>query len=385
MTESYGLVEELERRCRTHGAVEAARAMGEGRSVGFEVDGERATLTTVVGGMAVRPDTDGTGLVVAFDREALDDLLTEEQSIFGLLYAGRLTIAAGEFDRFAGWEPALQALFFDRPVFDASTQLPVEMDVARVWTLDDDRTEMAEVLDATGFLHLRGVFGAEEIAEMSAEADRLRAEAVPGDRTSWWATLADGEEVCCRVTYMAQRSATFASVADDPRLARIAELTGLALRVAPDRNDGVSVVVKTPGAVSGLADLPWHRDCGLGGHPRMCPGVLLGINLDRADAEHGQLWFLPGSHRHGGPVGDPMTAGLRVVAIDTEPGDVTIHYQHVLHAAPPPTASGGAGRRAVYVGFEREELFESVEAGRAYNDVIYAADGAVRNVAETSV
>ena len=116
----------------------------------------------------------------------------------------------------------------------------------------------------------------------------------------------------------------------------------------------------------------------------MCPGILVGVNLDRADAAHGQLWFLPGSHRHAGPVGDPVQAGHRVVAIDCEPGDVTVHHQHVLHAAPAPTAVSGAGRRAVYVGFEREELFGAVESGRAYNDVIYAADGQVRNVAETS-
>lgn len=384
MGEASGVLEVMERAAAGSGAAEAARAMGPGRSVGIAVDGVGATLTTTTSGVDVVAGVDEARIVVEMDGSAFADLVAEEQSIFGLLYGGRLEVTRGEFDPFALWEPALQALLYDRAVFDESRALPAELDVARVWSIDDDPTEMAAVLDVAGFLHIGSVFTPEEIAEMSAEAERLRAESEPGDRTSWWADLEDGTEVCCRVTYMSQRSATFARLADDPRLARIAALTGLDVRVAPDRNDGVSVVIKTPGAVSGLADLPWHRDCGLGGHPRMCPGVLLGVNLDRADAEHGQLWFLPGSHRHAGPVGDPVAGGHRVLAIDAEPGDVTIHYQHALHAAPAPTNRSGSGRRAVYVGFEREELFRAVDAGHAYNDVLFGADGSVRNVGEAS-
>ena len=60
----------------------------------------------------------------------------------------------------------------------------------------------------------------------------------------------------------------------------------------------------------------------------------MGIQLDRADAANGQLWFLPGSHRHGGPLGDPWADGYPTVAIDADPGDVTVHFGHVLHAAP---------------------------------------------------
>jgi len=384
MGASGAVLDVFDRVASGEGARAAARAMGAGRSVGFDVDGESVTLTIDDERVIVTSGLDRTPLVVRMDRSAFDDLVVEEQSVFGLLYGGRLAIDRGEFDHFAAWEPALQALLYGRPVFDAACELPPTVEVARVWSLEDDESEMREALDRAGFLHVRGVFTADEIARMAAEADRLRDAAVPGDRTSWWATLADGSEVCCRVTYMAERSDVYAALAHDARLARLAALSGLDLRVAPDRNDGVSVVIKNPGAVSGLSDLPWHRDCGLGGHPNMCPGILVGVNLDRADAAHGQLWFLPGSHRHAGPVGDPVQAGHRVVAIDCEPGDVTVHHQHVLHAAPAPTAVSGAGRRAVYVGFEREELFGAVESGRAYNDVIYAADGQVRNVAETS-
>ena len=142
------------------------------------------------------------------------------------------------------------------------------------------------------------------------------------------------------------------------------------------------MVIKNPGVTAGLSDLPWHRDCGLGGHGLLCPGLNVGIQLDRADAANGQLWFLPGSHRHGGPLGDPWADGYPTVAIDADPGDVTVHFGHVLHAAPPPSAPD-AGRRAIYLGFSKPELFAVIPEGKAYNDVIYAdGDGRIRNVAE---
>jgi hypothetical protein len=243
---------------------------------------------------------------------------------------------------------------------------------------------MAAFLDRMGFLHVRAVFGPDEIGALSDEVERLRAAATPDDRRSWWATGADGGEVCCRLTFMGERSTTLAGLADDRRLQGLADLTGLDLRPAPSRNDGISVVIKNPGVSAGLSDLPWHRDCGLGGHALLCPGLNMGIQLDRADAANGQLWFLPGSHRHGGPLGDPSADGYPTVAIDTEPGDVTVHFGHVLHAAPPPSAAD-AGRRVVYVGFSKPELFAAIPEGKAYNDVIYAdGDGHIRNVAEQS-
>ena len=72
---------------------------------------------------------------------------------------------------------------------------------------------------------------------------------------------------------------------------------------------------------------------------------------------------------------------LPVVAVDTEPGDVTVHLGHLLHVAPPPTARG-VGRRAVYVTSCRPATLDFVGPGRAYNDVLFARDGQVRDLDE---
>jgi len=368
------------------GAGEAARAMGPGRRLGLVVgDGPGVTVRTTDNGVVLDPGTDEARVVVAMGDEAFEALRTEDLSVFGLLYAGLLEVEKGEFGQFAAWEPALQALLYDRPVYDpAAAAAFVGEDLARSFAVDDDPAGMRAFLARTGFLHIREVFGADEIADLSTEVGRLRAEATPDDRRSWWATGADGADVCCRLTFTGERSTAIAALADDRRLQGLADLSGLELHPAPSRNDGISVVIKNPGVTAGLSDLPWHRDCGLGGHDLLCPGLNVGIQLDRADAANGQLWFLPGSHRHAGPLGDPWVDGYPTVAIDAEPGDVTVHYGHVLHAAPAPTAPD-AGRRAIYVGFSKPELFAAIPAGKAYNDVIYAdGDGRIRNVAEQS-
>jgi hypothetical protein len=236
---------------------------------------------------------------------------------------------------------------------------------------------MRDAFDANGFLHVRGVFSADEITALSDEVEARRAVAVPDDGTSWWATQADGTEVCCRLIYLARSSQLIGDLGDDARLRRLSALGAVGLVPEVDCLDGQNVVIKNPDVAAGLSDLPWHRDCGLGGHPVLCPNVAIGIQLDRASAETGQLRFVAGSHRGSA---HPLPAGAEaefpVVAVDAEPGDVTVHVGDVLHAAPPPTGDG-PGRRALYVTFARPETIAYVGPGNGYNDVLFEHDGRV--------
>jgi len=195
----------------------------------------------------------------------------------------------------------------------------------------------------------------------------------PGDGTSWWATHRDGRTVLCRLIYLGLRVPAIAALSDDVRLRALAGLAGEPLRAALDRSDGHSVVIKNAEIASGLSDLPWHRDCGLGGHPLTCPVLNMGLQLDAATAASGRLHFLAGSWRgsvHRAALGRP---DLPVVAIDTEPGDVTVHFGDVLHAAPPPEGAG-PGRRALYLTFMPERAFAVIGPGQSYNDVIRARE-----------
>jgi hypothetical protein len=197
---------------------------------------------------------------------------------------------------------------------------------------------------------------------------------MPDDGRSWWAVRRDGTRVLCRLIYLGLRVPAIAALSDDPRLTALAALAPEPLRPAFDRADGHSVVVKNPDVASGLSDLPWHRDCGLGGHPATCPTLNVGVQLDAASAAAGRLEFLPGSHRgsvHRTALAHP---GLPVVPVDTEVGDVTVHVGCILHAAPPPTGAGPA-RRTLYLSFMPLRAYDVIPAGGSYNDVIRSGLG----------
>jgi hypothetical protein len=362
-----------------HGAL-AAPDLRRARPLAFRVRGGPAwTYVPTPAAVELVAGDDGAAAIAELDRTAWSDYANELRTCFGLLYADLVSFPRGSFDDLARWEPALRALFHGRPIYDPA-RADVPEDLTASFTLDDDG--WPGFFARAGFVHLRGVFTAGEIGELVDEVERLTEAARPGDGRSWWAGRDDGTEVCCRVTYTTLMSARVAALADDARVRRLAGLGPPGLVPTLDCLDGFAVVIKQPGAVEGLADLPWHQDCGLGGHPVVCPGIQIGVQLDAATPEAGQLWFLAGSQ---GTSCHQLTKdnerGHPVVAIDTEPGDVTVHDPHALHAAPPPTGRG-PGRRALYASFVRPETTAYVGRGRGYNDVLFEHDDRVRSVDE---
>jgi hypothetical protein len=335
--------------------------------------------------ISIEPGDGAADVVVEVDPAAFADLIAERATIFGLLFPGRLNVVRGRFDDVAAWEAALTSLWFERPIYGDDLDALRALDLTRSFRLSDDDGEIAAFLHAAGFAVLRGVFDASEIAAFDAEERRLRDLATPDDKRSWWARNAAGDDVCCRLTYVSLRSELFARLHEDPRLQRIAGLHGAPLRSAFDRLDGHSVVIKNADVVSGLSDLPWHRDCGMGGHPVLCPSLQTGVQLDVADAANGQLVFLAGSHHHTNRIASVAEhPEWPTVAIDAQPGDVTVHYSHVLHAAPPPSATD-AHRRTLYVSFNNPGVFDVVPPGHGYNDVVFShGDGHVKAPAEIS-
>jgi hypothetical protein len=347
--------------------------------IAFRVGRSAHTYVPTGGTVEIRVGDADAATVVELEAAIFSDYAHELQSCFGLVYGAGARVVRGTHDGWFRWEPAIRALYHGRPLYDPAWA--DGLDLHRTFTLDAGDEEIGAFLSAAGFAHVRGVFAADEIAALSNEVDRLTALAAPDDGRSWWTTI-DGKDRCCRLTYANERSAVIAEIADDPRLARFRALAGEELVPEVDCLDGIGVVIKVPGAESGLADLPWHQDCGLGGHPVLCPSVAVGIQLDAASAETGQLHFLAGSHRGSAhQLRARDLDGLPIVAIDTEPGDVTLHYGNVLHAAPAPTGRG-VGRRAMYVTATRAETLEFVGPGRGYNDVLFARDGRVHHVDE---
>jgi hypothetical protein len=358
------------------------------RPLAFRLDDGRSyTYTPTDDGFVVAPGDDEAHTVVALTYDDWCAFAWELRSCFALFYADKLTFPRGHFGQLARWEPTLRVAFDGQAIYDLDDPPPVldgagrPLDLHRTFTVDDPDTDMVDFLRGAGFLHLRHVVGTDELGALRAEVSAAVAGARPDDKRSWW-TVVDGVDTCNRVNYINDQSPLVAGLGADERFRRIGALGGPDLREAPDRLDGNGVVIKVPGATSGLADLPWHRDCGMGGHPVKCPMLNIGIQLDPATAGSGQLLVLAGSHRGTSRLPGPdQTNGLPVVPLTTEPGDVTVHFGHTLHAAPPPTDRTAAGRRALYLSFVPPLTFEMIGPGQGYNDVLFTRDsGHVQHV-----
>lgn len=330
-------------------------------------------------------DTEAQTVAVLTARQ-WSDLVNQIRSVPNLVYSGELHVERGELGHVMAWELALQALIHGRPTFTPDAALPrddngVPLDLRRIFTTESDDRELADFLRRAGFVHVRSVLDETELGKLRKAADAVTEAARPGDKRSWWAHDGDGQRLLCRVTYANESSEPIARLSEHPDLMRLGGLLGPESVDTPDRMDGHSLIIKHPGAVDGLSDLPWHIDCGMGGHSFMCPIVQLSVFLEAADADSGSLSIIPGSHRFATPM--PTAAEERsfgAVDIEAAPGDVLVHLGDTMHAAKAPRGAGPY-RRSIVMSFFQRRLLEIVDAGEAYNDVLLDdPDGHVRHI-----
>lgn len=349
----------------------AAGSAAGGGSLGFRIGSTGSGVTYRVDGSSIQvvEGVDQADTVVALDEQAWGDLTGQVRTFINLFLAGALTFERGGFEHLASWDPALRLLHHGIPIYDPHRVDLGGRDPRATHSLDSSDDDLRVQLQTMGYLHLRGVFGAEEVDAANTEVDRLAGLARPGDDQSWWVSDEAGDDVLCRLVYTTLRSEPLAGLEGDPRVARLGRLLDPTLRIAADRMEGSPVLLKAPGETKGLSNIPWHQDCGMGGHAILCPSVSVGIQLTGSSAASGNLQVIPGSHGHTLHYQwERHLEGVPVVSIDTEPGDVTVHVQDVMHASPKPTGAGG--RRTMYVTFYPSKLWDHVGPGEAFNDLV---------------
>jgi ectoine hydroxylase-related dioxygenase (phytanoyl-CoA dioxygenase family) len=315
--------------------------------------------------------------VIALDDDAWQGLVSDLDTPPGLLYGGRVETVRGNPLRFVRWEPALRAMFHGRPVYDAARVDLHGLDPTATFTMKDvaEHTEsMRDFFETCGYVLVRNVFTPDEIAGFLADADVLRDEAVEGDKMSWWGRNANGDTVLCRVLRAASRP-RLRALHDDPRVLALAALSPVPVTARrKGENDGVTVLWKRPDVKEGLADLPWHRDCGMGGHALNCPTVIMTICLTDGSEAAGELRALPGSQHTTHPFVDGTAEGApRGVSFAVGAGDVSLHFSDVLHASMPPTSAEGPHRISVLMGFVPDGAGHH-RGERHYNDVLLSRD-----------
>ena len=349
-----------------------------------EVDGEAWTWTVEGSRAVVRPGPPvgvDRWAHVRFSADQLEQLAADLVTPVGLWTASSLDIVDGSISHVMDWWLVLRAALDDQR-WEAVADIDLPDDLERSFAPDDDPAEMRRFLEQAGYLHVRGLFTAEEMAQVSVDMDAAAPTYRRDDDRSWWAETVDGPRLV-RMHGFEAHSPTTAELLDDRRLLRLAEVPGCGhVRRRSDGN-AIEALFKPLGVTEGISDIPWHKDCSLGRHSYECCSLTVGISVTGGGPTTGQLRVIAGSHRAlmWPALADPTTMGLPEVALPTETGDVTVHLSCTHHMAQPPTERE---RRVMYTDFRLPTPDE--EATRAAHTELMrrSRDAAPRNRSQPS-
>lgn len=360
-------------------------------SLAFRVADASFTYAKGSQGVDVTAGHEAADIVIELTAEEWSGIVSETLTAPGLLYSGRAKCLKGNAIGFVAFEPVLRAMYNGRAVWSEDDPLLDRnggaLDANQSFDLSSDRENMAHFLRTAGYLVVRNVFSEEEIDGFLTEATELEGEARKGDELSWWGKDAAGNEVLNRVTRAAAKP-KLATIQSDPRILSLVELSDhdLKSRKRGQSEEAVSLIFKRPGMSEGLSDLPWHRDCGMGGHAQVCPVMIASVFLTEASPQSGDLRMLPGSWNGSVPYMDANDARApRGVHIAAQPGDVSLHYGDTMHAAPPPQDDGrDVFRISAVTAFAKPEIEMPKEKG-GFNHVLHGReDGQIEHLSKVA-
>lgn len=221
-------------------------------------------------------------------------------------------------------------------------------------------------LDEHGFLVFGAVLIPNEVAEVLAEIDGLQTRWIAEDRREvhgiplFVGRDPDGKPYIQRFAFTSLFSPYLHALVRDSRFAPIRSLVGRDVRVGDREKDGLvfNRNLDVPG--SAYPRLGWHtdglRDLFLN---RAVPGPMLnvGLHFDRVTKADGGLRILPGSHRQGflsmlarKPYFVDHRPDRDEIAVETEPGDLTVHDGRTWHRVErSPHVGWRSLRRTMYV------------------------------------
>lgn len=221
-------------------------------------------------------------------------------------------------------------------------------------------------LDRHGYLVFDRVASAGEIDGILAEIDRVEAELLASGTRKvygvpvWFGLDPDGKDFLYRMGFSSVHSPYLAAFVRDGRFEPVRRLIGEDARIGDHEKDGVvfNRYVRAEGSLR--PDLAWHtdalRDVFYNGK---MPGPMLniGLHFDRIRPEDGGLRLLPGSHTQG--VWSTLFSKIhfvtskadpREVAVETWPGDLTVHDGRMWHRVEGSPRTGWESlRRSMYV------------------------------------
>jgi Phytanoyl-CoA dioxygenase (PhyH) len=223
----------------------------------------------------------------------------------------------------------------------------------------------AAFLDLHGFLVFESVARPDEVRAILEEVERIERQWLAEERKDVFGIPLfvgrgiEGQPMIQRLPFTSCFSDTIRAFVRDERFRPVRGLVGENTRVGDHEKDGVVVnrYVNVPGSV--YPRLGWHTD-GLRDlfYLRMPKQMLnVGLHFDRIRKSDGGLRLIPGTHKQGfwsmcarkpyfvSHRPDPLE-----VAVETEPGDLTVHDGRLWHRVEASPFIGARSlRRSMYV------------------------------------
>lgn len=249
------------------------------------------------------------------------------------------------------------------------------------FTLGEEITPVQQAfLARNGYLHFRGAASQDEVDSIIAEIDRVQAGWIAEKR---WKVNGiplfigkdeTGKKFVQRMPFTSTFSETIRNFVRDDRFLPVRGLIGSDTRVGDLEKDGVvfNQNLNVPG--SAYPRLGWHTD-GLRALTFLrMPGPMIniGFHLDRISKADGGLRLIPGSHKQGflsmcfkKPYFVWHRPDPREIAIETEPGDLTVHDGRMWHRVQASPHTGRRSlRRSMYVPYLTDAFDPKTETSR---------------------
>ena len=217
-----------------------------------------------------------------------------------------------------------------------------------------------------GFLHFRSFATSEQVRAYLQATEKVQrqwletgVDKVNGVPIKYGHDV-DGSRIVQRFAFASQHSPVLHNLLQDNRFRALFPLLEAAGgRVGEDEKDGLVVNHYVNVAGSEFSQMGWHtdsvRDIFYG--KRIGPMLNVGLHLDSTPAINGGLRIIPGTHRQ--PLGQMLFRKRyfkdvyddpNELAIETEPGDLTVHDGRMWHrVAQSPLLGEASRRRVMYV------------------------------------
>ena len=224
-------------------------------------------------------------------------------------------------------------------------------------------------LEKHGYLVFANVAKPEEVRMIASELDRIERDWVAQKRKEvygiplFWGKNKK-QPFLQRFPFTSVFSEKIHAFVRDNRFAPIRDLVGTGARIGDREKDGVVVnrYINMPG--SAYPKLGWHtdgvRDLFYLRVPK--PMLNIGLHLDECPKENGGLRLIPGSHKQGffsmafGKMYYSDRPDRREIAVETHPGDLTVHDGNLWHRVALSTRKGPESlRRSMYVPYLTDE------------------------------